>query len=263
MVNYASYGQLFDLTGKRAVVIGAGSGIGEAGALALAAHGAEVLCADLREESANSVAAVIREGGGAADSAAVDVSDGSAVASLLGEFGKVDVLVTTPAINVRKRMLDTSPEEIETVLSINLVGTFNTITAAGRSMVATGGGSIIAISSIRSQVVEPGQGVYAATKAGVLQMMRTLAAELGPQGVRANALAPGVVETPLTEQIKNNPEWYRAYAEKGALGRWAQPIEMAGPIVFLASDASSYVTGSLLVADGGWLAVDGRFTPPL
>ena len=94
-------------------------------------------------------------------------------------------------------------------------------------------------------------------------MIRTLAAELGPSGVRANALAPGVVETPLTTQIKDQPEWYDAYAQKGALGRWAQPIEMAGPIVFLASEAGSFVTGSLLVADGGWLAVDGRFTPPL
>jgi NAD(P)-dependent dehydrogenase (short-subunit alcohol dehydrogenase family) len=130
-------------------------------------------------------------------------------------------------------------------------------------MAENGGGTIVAVSSIRSQVVEPGQGVYAATKAGVLQMIRTLAAELGPQNVRANALAPGVVETPLTEQIKNIPDWYEAYANKGALGRWAQPSEMAGPIVFLASEASSFVTGSLLVADGGWLAVDGRFNPPL
>jgi NAD(P)-dependent dehydrogenase (short-subunit alcohol dehydrogenase family) len=130
-------------------------------------------------------------------------------------------------------------------------------------MVDAGGGSIVVISSIRSQVVEPGQGVYAATKAGVLQMVRALASELGPQGVRANALAPGVVETPLTQQIKNVPEWYEAYASKGALGRWAQPEEMAGAIVYLASPAASFVTGSLMVVDGGWLAQDGRFTPPL
>ncbi len=130
-------------------------------------------------------------------------------------------------------------------------------------MADKGAGSIVAISSIRSQVVEPGQGVYAATKAGVLQMIRTLAAELGPQNVRVNALAPGVVETPLTQQIKDIPDWYEAYADKSALGRWAQPSEMAGPIVYLASDASSFVTGSLLVADGGWLAIDGRFNPPL
>jgi NAD(P)-dependent dehydrogenase (short-subunit alcohol dehydrogenase family) len=130
-------------------------------------------------------------------------------------------------------------------------------------MAEQGSGSLIFFSSIRAQVVEPGQGVYAATKAGTLQMIRALAAELGPRGVRANAVAPGVVETPLTAQIKNRPEWYRAYAEKGALGRWAQPSEMVGAVVYLASDAASFVTGSLLFVDGGWTAVDGRFTPPL
>ena len=172
-------------------------------------------------------------------------------------------MVVTPAINVRKRMLDITEEEFQRVVSLNLTGSFNAITIAGRMMAANGGGSIIGVGSIRAQVVEPGQGVYAATKAGVVQLIKTLAAELGPQGVRANALLPGVVETPLTKQIKDNPEWYNAYAEKSALGRWAQPIEMAGPIVYLASDASSYVTGSSLVVDGGWTAIDGRFTPPL
>lgn len=263
MANLHDFGGLFDLSGKRAVVIGAGSGIGEAGAMGLGAHGAEVLCADISTEGAERVSDAIVAGGGLAEAARVDVADGTSVASLLEDFGHTDVLVTTPAINVRKRLLDITEEEAARVISLNLMGTFHTITAAGRHMAGSGGGSIIAVSSIRSQVVEPGQGIYAATKAGVLQMIRTLAAELGPQNVRANALAPGVVETPLTEQIKNQPDWYQAYADKGALGRWAQPIEMAGPIVFLASDASSFVTGSLLVVDGGWLAVDGRFTPPL
>lgn len=263
MSDPGAYGALFDLTDKRAVVVGAGSGIGEAGARALAAHGAEVLCADLSEEAAEAVAGEITNAGGNASTAMVDVGERKSVENVLESFGRIDILVTTPAINVRKRLLDLTEEEAERVVALNLLGTFRTIKAAGQSMVDSGGGSIIAISSIRAQVVEPGQGVYAATKAGVLQMIRTLAAELGPDGVRANALAPGVVETPLTEQIKNQPDWYNAYAAKGALGRWAQPIEMAGPIVFLASDAASYVTGSLLVVDGGWLAVDGRFTPPL
>jgi NAD(P)-dependent dehydrogenase (short-subunit alcohol dehydrogenase family) len=198
-----------------------------------------------------------------ASAATVDVGDAASIQALFEGFGAPDVLITTPAINVRKRLLEVTEEEFLRVVSVNMLGTFNAITTAGRLMADRGGGSIVAISSIRSQVVEPGQGVYAATKAGVLQMIRTLAAELGPQNVRANALAPGVVETPLTEQIKNVPDWYEAYAAKGALGRWAQPSEMAGPIVFLASDASSFVTGSLLIADGGWLAVDGRFNPPL
>ncbi len=94
-------------------------------------------------------------------------------------------------------------------------------------------------------------------------MIRALAAELGAKGVRANAVAPGVVETPLTAPIKADPAWYRAYAEKSALGRWAQASEMVGPVVYLASDASSFVTGTLLIVDGGWTAIDGRFTPPL
>lgn len=117
-------------------------------------------------------------------------------------------------------------------------------------------------SSIRSLLVEPGQGIYAATKAGLLQMARVLAAELGPFGVRVNAIGPGIVETPLTEPIKSNPEWYQAYAAKNALGRWAQPAEMVGPVVLLLSDAGSYMTGSIIYVDGGWTAIDGRFTPP-
>jgi NAD(P)-dependent dehydrogenase (short-subunit alcohol dehydrogenase family) len=146
---------------------------------------------------------------------------------------------------------------------LNLRGTFLLLRDVGRVMAEQGRGSIIVFSSIRAQVVEPGQGVYAATKAGVVQLVRALAAELGPRGVRANAIAPGVVETPLTAQIKNHPEWHQAYAQKGALQRWAQPSELVGAVVYLASDASSYVTGSLFFVDGGWTAVDGRFTPPL
>ena len=257
------YRSLFDLSTKRAVVVGAGSGIGEAGALALAAHGAEVLCADIDLDAATQTASTIVDGGGAAQSVMVDVENGGSIEAAFAEFGSADVVVCTPAVNVRKSMLDVSEAEFERVVSLNLGGTFRVITQAGRRMAECGGGSIIVISSIRSQVVEPGQGVYAATKAGVVQMVRTLAAELGGCGVRANAIAPGVVETPLTDQIRAEPAWYEAYAAKSALGRWAQPIELAGPIVYLASDAASFVTGSLLVADGGWLAVDGRFTPPL
>jgi NAD(P)-dependent dehydrogenase (short-subunit alcohol dehydrogenase family) len=263
MSDLTPFRSLFDLSAKRAVVIGAGSGIGEAGAMALAAHGAEVLCADVAQEAGAATADAIIEGGGTASAAIVDIRSTDSVISMLDDFGPLDVLVTTPAVNVRKRMLEVSDAEFDRVVALNLLGTFRTITEAGRRMARSGGGSIVAISSIRSQVVEPGQGVYAATKAGVVQMIKTLAAELGPLGVRANAIAPGVVDTPLTEQIKAEPEWYAAYATKSALGRWAMPIEMAGPIVYLASDAASYVTGSVLVADGGWLAIDGRFDPPL
>lgn len=251
------YRALFDLTGKRALVVGAGSGIGEAVAEGLAAFGAEVVCADVNLEAAERVA----EGVGRA--VQLDVTDGAAVDRVVRELDALDILVATPSINVRKPLLNYTEAEFERVVALNLKGSFFALQAAGRRMSEQGRGSIVVFSSIRSQVVEPGQGVYAATKAGTLQLVKALASELGPRNVRVNAVAPGVVETPLTAPIKDNPGWYQAYAEKGALGRWATPGEMVGAAVFLASDAASYVTGTLLVVDGGWTAQDGRFTPPL
>ena len=129
-------------------------------------------------------------------------------------------------------------------------------------MVPQGSGSIVLFSSIRSIVTEPGQSVYSMTKAGILQLVKTAATEWGTKGVRVNCVGPGVIETPLTAPIKDNKEWYNAYAMKNPMNRWAQASEMAGPTVFLLSDAASYVTGTILYADGGWLAADGRFTPP-
>jgi len=260
------YSKAFDMSGKNAVVIGAASGIGQQGAYGLAAAGAHVWCADLNEAGAQESAAWVRQRGGAAESARVDIADAASVKGLFEDFAQglsLDAVVVTPAINVRKPLLQMSDEEFDRVVQLNLHGTFRVLREAGRRMSEQGSGSLIALSSIRSHVVEPGQGVYAATKAGILQMVRALAAELGPRGVRVNAIAPGVVETPLTEQIKDQPDWYNAYANKNALGRWAKSSELAGPIVFLASEAASYVTGSLLLVDAGWTAIDGRFTPPL
>ena len=257
------YRNLFNLTGKTALVVGSGSGIGEAASLALAAHGATVHCADIKADAAQDTRDQIRAAGGQAEALSLDMRDSGAVASAIDGLGRLDILISTPSINVRKPLLQMSEAEFESVMNLNLKGTFLLIKAAGQKMVAGGGGSIIVFSSIRSQVVEPGQGVYAATKAGAVQMVRALAAELAPQGVRVNAIAPGVVETPLTAQIKNHPDWYQAYAERNALKRWAQPHEMAGAVLLLASDAGSYMTGSLLFVDGGWTAIDGRFAPPL
>ena len=258
-----NYRDLFDLSGRHVLVIGAGSGIGEAAAEGLADFGAQVMCADLDAAAAEGTAAAIADRGGAARSAALDITDPKQIQEVIDDMQGLDAFVSTPAINVRKPLLDITAEEFDRVVRLNLKGNFLAMQAAGRRMAAGNGGSIILFSSIRSQVVEPGQGVYAATKAGTLQMVRALAAELGQQGVRANAIAPGVVETPLTAQIKEQPEWYQAYADKSALKRWAQPSELVGAVIYLASPASSFVTGSLLFVDGGWTAIDGRFTPPL
>jgi NAD(P)-dependent dehydrogenase (short-subunit alcohol dehydrogenase family) len=257
------YRSMFDLTGKRALVVGAGSGIGEASAHGLAAFGASVVCADVDAEAAENTAAEIRSEEGDAEALELDMTDPESVREAVEQVGTPDVLVSTPSVNVRKPVLEITDEEFDRVIELNLKGTFRLIREFGRGMAGRGSGSIIAFSSIRGQVVEPGQGVYAATKAGTVQMLRALASEVGPRGVRVNAVAPGIVETPLTAQIKDSPDWYDSYAAKSILGRWAQPREMVGMVVFLASEASSYVTGAFMLVDGGWTAADGRFTPPL
>jgi NAD(P)-dependent dehydrogenase (short-subunit alcohol dehydrogenase family) len=257
----------FRFDGKVALVVGAASAIGEAAAVALAQSGAAVLCGDANAAGAQAVAGRISGAGGTAEALEIDItrddSVAEAVASARRARGKIDVLVSTTAVNVRKRLLQYTEEEFDRVIGINLKGTFRLLRAVGAAMVETGGGSMIVTSSIRSLLVEPGQGVYAATKASLVQLARGFAVELAPHNIRVNAVAPGVVDTPLTAPIKKNPAWYGAYAEKSAMRRWAAPEEIAWPIVFLASPASSYITGTVLFDDGGCTAIDGRFEPPL
>jgi NAD(P)-dependent dehydrogenase (short-subunit alcohol dehydrogenase family) len=257
--------QPFRLDGDVIAVIGAASGIGEAVARGAARQGARVVALDRDEPGLAALAARVQEEGGTLERAPLDVRRSGDVASALtaivDRHGALHGVVATPGVNVRKRILDYSDEDLDRVLEVNLKGSFYVLRAAGRIMAQQKRGSIVLFSSIRSVVVEPGQSVYAATKAGIVQMVRTLAAELGELSVRVNAIAPGVVETPLTAPIQKDPAWRRAYAEKSALKRWASAEEMVGPAIFLLSEAASYVTGTVLFVDGGWTAVDGRYDP--
>lgn len=257
---------LFDITGKVAVVTGAGSGIGQAIAYAFAANGGRVVASDKNGETLDKTVREIRGSTREVIGVEADCTVVEEVRRLrdeaLGAYGRVDVLYAVPGINVRKRIADYGYDEFDRVVDVNLKGTFILMKEIGGEIAKnSSGGSIVVMSSIRGSVVEPGQAVYAATKAGVALLAKVQASELAEKNVRVNALAPGYVDTPLVTRIKNDPEWFRQSTQRNALKRWATPREVAGPALFLATPAASYITGAVLYVDGGWTAVDGRYDP--
>jgi len=255
------YRRLFDLSGRKALVLGAASGIGKASAEALAALGAEVHCADINLAQAEATAAAIRDGGGRAAASRADAAVAADIKGLVvrtkASLGRIDIAVTTPGINIRKLVLDYSEEEFNRIIDLNLKGTFLFFREVGRVMMAQGAGSIIASSSVRATTIEPGLAIYGATKAAISLLVKGFAAEVGPHGVRVNAIAPSIIATPLTEPIKARPSIYETYAKHTVIGRWGRADEVASAIAFLASDAASYISGSTLLIDAGWTAIDG------
>src|SRR3974390_3877232 len=257
------YRSLFRLDGRVALVLCAAAGIGKAAAEALAALGATVIGADKNkqgvEETSAAISAQCR-----VETHVLDAGEGDAVNALAAAIdkahGRLAAGVTTPAIHVRKLMLDYTDEEYDRVANLNLRGTFYFLRAFGRMMVRQKSGSLIASSSVRATTLEPGLAIYGATKAGIIQMVRGLASEVGPHGVRVNAIVPSIVETALVAPLKARPEVWNALASHTVFNRWAQPNEVAAVVAFLASDAASYITGTALLVDGGWTAIDGAPT---
>jgi 2-deoxy-D-gluconate 3-dehydrogenase len=248
----------FSLKGKNALVTGSGTGLGAGMAMALAQAGASVVIHGRNQSRIDETCKAIRQSGGKAVRAVADLSDGQAAEGLIElairELGSLDILVNNAGIIRRTPAADYSLKDWTDVLETNLNAVFRLCQLAGRHMLARGSGKIINIASLLSfqgGVVVP---AYAAAKGAVAQLTKALANEWAPKGVNVNAIAPGYMETDVTTALRADPVRSRQILERIPAGRWGMPQDLAGAAVFLASAASDYLHGHVLVVDGGWMA---------
>ena len=250
----------FDLGGKRALVTGGGRGIGRACALALARAGAEVVVASRTEEQLEEVVEAIAARGGKARGRRCDIGDPDDTAGLLEDLSRrdepLDILVNNAAISpIYKNVAAVEKEEWELVLAVNLNAAVRLLRKIGGAMVQRRRGSIVNITSVGAVRALPRLAPYSAGKAALGQLTRDLAVEWAPFGVRLNAVAPAYIETAMTAGVHGNELLRRQVIDRTPLGRFGQPHEVAWAVVFLASEAASYVTGSTLFVDGGWTCI--------
>ena len=250
----------FRLDGRRALVTGGARGLGRVMAEALAEAGADVSIASRTRDACQAAADEIARATGRRTAAfAVDLAGSGPdvarfAAEVEGSFGPVDILVNNAGVNVRGASDELAEADWDAVIATNLKGPFLLARALGPRMCERGWGRVINLGSILSVVALPGRAPYCASKAGVLNLTRVLALEWASRGVTANAICPGPFATDMNRQLLSDPVKYKAFIEKIPMGRWGELQDIAGAAVFLASDASSFVTGSALFVDGGWTA---------
>jgi 3-oxoacyl-[acyl-carrier protein] reductase len=246
------------LKDKVAIVTGGGSGIGRGVCLAYAQEGAHVVVADINLSGATETVKEIEAIGRRGLAVQTDVSDPAQVNALIAAaragFGRIDVLFNGAGITSPTPLLDTTPEDWDRVLGVNLRGQFLCLQAAARVMVEQGSGKIINVTSILGSQARASRGAYSASKAGIISLTQTAAVELGPHGVYANAIAPGSIETPLTRSAPATPEETQRKLATIPLRRRGDPKDLTGPAIFLASNESDYVSGIVMTVDGGYMA---------
>ncbi len=250
-----------DLKNKVALITGARRGMGKTHALTLANYGAKVAVTDISQEDCQKVADEIKSQGGEAIALKLDVTNKTEIEEVVKKvvkaFGRLDILVNNAGICQFKPFLELSEEEWDKTLDINLKGEFLCAQAAALVMKKQGGGVIVNIASVamgQQGIGFPNIVHYCATKGGIAAMTEAAAVELAPAKIRVNCIAPGMIDTPMIDPVKSDPKAFKAMLGRLPLGRAGKPEEVSELVAFLASDASSYMTGSVVVVDGGWLA---------
>jgi NAD(P)-dependent dehydrogenase (short-subunit alcohol dehydrogenase family) len=251
--------QLFDLTGKVALITGAGRGLGRASALLLAESGASVAAAARSSTEIESLAEEIRGLGRDASHHTFDVRSIPDIQRLVDEVierhGRIDILVNNAGTNVQQHILDITEEAWDTVMGTNLKGAFFVAQAVGRGMVERGSGKIINMCSTFANLGFYGRGAYAASKGGLAQLTRVMAIEWSSKGVNVNAIGPTATLTKMNEELFSNEQWRDLVMSRIPAGRYAEPSDVAGAVLYLASPASDMVHGHLLLVDGAWSVI--------
>jgi gluconate 5-dehydrogenase len=255
------YTKIYDLKGKTVLITGAGRGIGRSLAVGLADFGCDIAAVDKDETHKDEVVREIQERGRKCLFFSGDVADGESINKVVGEvaghFHHIDILINNAGVSLRKPALEFSEREWDQIIDTNLKGAFLTAQAVGRKMIERKAGKIINIASIMGIVGSPNYQTitpYCASKGGVVQLTKALALEWAPYNIHVNAIAPGYVKTPIVKHLTSDPVKYETVISRIPLGRFAETEDLIGPAVFLASEASNYVTGHILFVDGGWLA---------